>query len=86
MTQGFLAMSLTEHTADVWCVPLHLDVLPVPDAIRKPVAESSSLQRLETVFQDLYGINEIDYERRKASTLRPRRSTGATRQVNEFLV
>jgi hypothetical protein len=62
-----LPVDLTEHTATPW--QLSLAAAQPPPPIAKLIRETTSLGELEAVFEKIYHINEIDYDRRKAASL-----------------
>lgn len=76
-----LPIDLSERTAEVWRIKL--DSAPIADSLRAAIAQTRSLHELETVFKTLYGINEIDYERKKAGA--PSQTTEPREAVAQFL-
>ena len=63
-----LPVDLTGHTCASW--RLDLDLAQPPPSVASRISDTVSIASLEMAFQELYLINEIDYDRQKVSKLR----------------
>ena len=78
-----LQVDLTDDTSALWRLDLELAQPPLSVATR--IGGTASLASLERAFQELYQINEIDYDRKKAANLGSRQSTGGPDDAAQFL-
>jgi hypothetical protein len=62
-----LPVELTDDTATAWQVAL--STAQPDESIRDAIRETTTLDRLEDVFEKFYGVNELKYERDKAAQL-----------------